>query len=139
MRGEYSTKQREAILDFLKNASQHITPSEILTHLKETGVGISLATVYRTLDKLCAEGVVRKMSMGDSCGSCYQYVAQSDCHSHFHLKCLECGRLIHLSCDFLANMEKHILAEHGFTISTGRTVIYGKCSACEGLKNSTIK
>ncbi len=137
MRGEYSTSQREAVLEFLKGASNHITPSEILTHLKETGVRISLATIYRTLDKLSAEGVIRKMSMGDGAGSCYQYIAKSDCHSHFHLKCIECGRLIHLSCDFLAEMEKHILAEHGFTISTGRTVIYGRCSDCESIKSKT--
>ncbi|MBQ7760958.1 MAG: transcriptional repressor [Clostridia bacterium] len=134
MRGEYSTSQRKAVLEFLKGASHHITPSEILAHLKESGRSISLATIYRTLDKLCSEGIVRKMSMGDGAGSCYQYIAQSDCHSHFHLKCIECGRLIHLSCDFLASMEKHILYEHGFTISTGRTVIYGKCSTCEALK-----
>ena len=101
---------------------------------KEQGVNISLATIYRTLDKLCSEGIARKMTMGDGAGSCYQYVQESDCHSHFHLKCIECGKLIHLSCDFLANMEKHIHKEHGFTISAGKTVIYGKCSDCEALK-----
>lgn len=134
MRGEYSTRQREAVLEFLKNASCHITPSQVLSFLKDKGISISLATVYRTLDKLCNEGVVRKMSMGDHSGSCYQYVATSDCFEHFHLKCIDCGKLIHLSCDFLANMEKHILDEHGFTISTGKTVIYGRCSTCESLK-----
>ena len=134
MRGEYSTKQRGAVLEFLKDASRHITPQEILTHLKESGVNISLATIYRTLDKLCTDGVVRKMTMGDGAGSCYQYVAESDCHSHIHLKCVECGKLIHLSCDFLANMESHIHKDHGFTISAGKTVIYGKCSDCEAIK-----
>jgi Fe2+ or Zn2+ uptake regulation protein len=27
-------------------------------------------------------------------------------------------------------MEKHILDEHGFTVSSGKTVIYGLCKSC---------
>lgn len=133
MKREYSTKQRTVILNFLRQASTHTTAKDILLHLKSQNIKVSSATVYRTLEKLEKEGAVRKMSMGDGLGACYQYTESASCHGHFHLKCIECGELIHLSCQFLDEMEKHIFDEHSFTISSGKTVIYGKCAKCMGL------
>ncbi|MBO5313347.1 MAG: transcriptional repressor [Clostridia bacterium] len=131
MRGEYSTKQRELILGFLKENNAHLSASDIILHLREQGYKISTATVYRTLEKFEQEGVVKKMIIGQGTGACYQYIDNGECNEHFHLKCIRCGRLIHLSCDFLQSMESHILKEHGFTVSSGRTIIYGICSSCE--------
>ncbi len=133
MKQEYSTKQRSVILELLKESSSHTTVKDILSRLKENGIRVSTATVYRTLEKFEKEGIVRKMSLGDGLGACYQYTDGVSCHGHFHLKCIECGELIHLSCDFLDKMEKHIYDEHSFTISSGRTVIYGKCAKCSSI------
>ena len=130
MRGEYSTRQREVILSFLKENNAHVTASDIVFHLKEQGHKISTATVYRTLDKLEKDGLVKKMVVENGSSACYQYVDGGDCHEHFHLKCIKCGLLIHLSCEFLQSMENHILGDHGFTVSSGRTVIYGLCHKC---------
>ena len=130
MRGEYSTKQREAVLSFLKENNAHISATDIIRHLKEQGYSVSTATVYRTLEKFEAEGLVRKMVIGQGTGACYQFVDRHDCHEHFHLKCIKCGALIHLSCDFLESLESHIYDDHGFTVSSGRTVIYGTCATC---------
>lgn len=132
MRGEYSTKQRDAILSFLKENNAHVSASDIVFHLKEQGYKISTATVYRTLDKLVSDGVVRKMVVGDGSGACYQYLDGDGCSEHFHLKCIKCGKLIHLSCEFLHSLEQHIFEDHGFTVSSGRTVIYGTCAHCDG-------
>lgn len=137
MKREYSTKQRGVILELLKSTSTHVTASDILNRLKEKNINISTATVYRTLDKLEGEGVLKKMSLGDGLGACYQYTKDSECSQHFHLKCIECGELIHLSCEFLSEMEKHIFSEHSFTISAGKTVIYGKCAKCTGIENNS--
>ena len=130
MRGEYSTKQREAILGFLKENNAHITASDILYHLKNQGYKVSSATIYRALDKFEQEGIVKKMIVGEGTGACYQFVDGDCCAEHFHLKCIKCGKLIHMSCEFLHSMEKHIFEDHGFTISSGRTVIYGVCQEC---------
>ena len=132
MRGEYSTKQREAILAFLRENNAHVSASDIIFHLSEQGYNVSTATVYRALDKFEKEGLVKKMMVGDGVGACYQYADGEGCHEHFHLKCIKCGKLIHLSCEFMHEMEEHIFSDHGFTVSSGRTVIYGICSTCNG-------
>ena len=130
MRGAYSTKQREIILSLLRESSTHMTATDIIYLLQQRGIDLSSATVYRTLDRFEKDGIIRKMSTGDSSPSCYQLIDSSACHEHFHLKCIRCGRLIHLDCDFLQDMEKHIWNHHSFKISSGRTVIYGTCEEC---------
>ncbi len=137
MRSEYSTKQRSAILDFLKENSTHASVSDILYHLKEKNIKISVATIYRALERFESEGIIRKMVVGQGTGACYQYIESSSCMEHFHLKCIRCGRLIHLSCEFLEDMQNHIQREHSFSISSGRTVIYGTCNNCLGEKIDT--
>ena len=132
MKNEYTTKQRTAILDFLReNAHRHVKASDVVNYMRESGTKIGTATVYRTLEKFEDEGLVRKFIVDEHTGACYQFVGTpAACHSHFHLKCTECGKLIHLSCEFLENMEKHIYNEHGFTVSSAKTVIYGVCAEC---------
>ena len=132
MASEYKTKQRAIILDFLKENSAHVTARDIATHLSEQGIHIGVATVYRSLDRLCEQGIIRKFVIDERSGACYQYVQDAECNEHFHLKCISCGALIHMNCDFLKKMEEHIFDDHGFVVSSGKTVIYGLCSACRG-------
>ena len=35
-----------------------------------------------------------------------------------------------LDCGFIRRMEAHIEKEHGFTLDSGRTVLYGLCGRC---------
>lgn len=130
MKNEYATKQREIILNFLRENSAHITVADIILHLREQGISIGTATVYRTLEKFVNQGIVRKMTIDERSGACYQYVDNKHCSEHFHLKCINCGKLIHLSCDFLTSLENHIYEHHSFTVSSGKTVIYGTCGDC---------
>jgi len=135
MKNEYSTKPRALILAYLKENTAHVTATDIVNHLKEQNIKIGVATVYRTLDKFVSDGILRKMVVDERSGACYQYISK-ECSAHFHLKCLGCGDLIHLSCDFLSKMENHILNEHGFTVSSGKTVIYGLCKECSKKDNN---
>lgn len=135
MRGEYSTRQRALILEFMKESGAHHTVADIVEGLRSQGITVGTATVYRTLDKLLATGEIKKFVIDEKSGACYQYATDAECNRHFHLKCVKCGRLIHLSCEFLAEMENHILKDHGFTVSVGKTVIYGTCAFCSQAEN----
>jgi Fur family ferric uptake transcriptional regulator len=46
------------------------------------------------------------------------------------LKCETCGSLIHVDCDFLNEIEKHLFKTHNFRINTLKTVFYGICKKC---------
>lgn len=127
----YKTKQRSKVLDCLiQNKNKHMTAEDIVAYLKEHGAAVGKATVYRTLEKLLSEGNVRKYICEEGKSACFQYVEDNSCNSHFHLKCVKCGKLIHLECDYLSDLEKHIFEHHKFTVDNTKTVLYGICGDC---------
>ncbi|MDE6034675.1 MAG: transcriptional repressor [Ruminococcus sp.] len=128
----YKTRQKEKILDYLvSNSEKHTNVHEISGFLAEEGTPVSIATIYRQLDKLVEAGIVRRYNFDGKTGACYQYIDDhKDCHEHFHLKCIVCGKLIHLNCERLSGINHHIFEHHGFQVDPSQTVFYGKCSDC---------
>ncbi|MGN1098665.1 MAG: Fur family transcriptional regulator, partial [Clostridia bacterium] len=109
----------------------HVSAGDIAAHLRSVESSVGTATVYRQLDKMVEAGLVRKYSLDG--GACYQYVGGGQgCREHFHLKCLKCGALIHVDCEFLSGLAPHILEHHGFEVDNSRTVMYGICRECRG-------
>jgi Fur family ferric uptake transcriptional regulator len=132
MAESYRTKQRELIYNFLKeNGDLHITADEIAEHLKKQGSRVSLATIYRYLDRLVARNIVRKYHLGNGTSACYQYIEDTpDCTGHFHLKCMGCGELIHMECSDLEHFFSHLRDRHNFKADLSQTVVYGECAKC---------
>lgn len=128
----YMTKQRLQVLECMTlNREKHMTADEIREDLKKFGVEIGKSTVYRTLERLIEEGKVRKYISDEGTSACYQYIDENgSCVSHFHLKCTQCGRLIHLECDYLKDIERHVFEHHKFTVDNTKTVLYGICGEC---------
>jgi len=135
-RSGYKTRQREALTKYLqKNFGRHVTVSGISEHFRDAGEPISLATIYRFLSSMTASGMVRKYTVEGVGSACYEYIGQRGGQTDagtFHLKCEQCGRLIHLQCALLKETGLHIRDEHGFRIDPGRTVLYGVCGSCRG-------
>ena len=133
-RSKYNTKQRETILGYLETVpGQHITAGDVYDHFKRLGVRIGQSTVYRQLENLVSDGVINKYIIDGSSPACFEYVG-TDCHADgevcFHCKCEKCGRLIHLHCDDLIEIQSHLRSEHHFTLDPLRTVFYGLCEDC---------
>ena len=129
----YHTKQQEELLNYLcSTPGQHHTVAQIRDHFSGGEQAIGMATIYRHLERYVSEGKVRKYQLETGDGACYEYVEQADaCASHFHCKCVICGRLIHLNCDELQEIREHLLKEHGFAWDACRTVFYGVCQTCQ--------
>lgn len=129
----YHTKQKERILDLLKTyAGEHLTVSDLGKQLEENGTPVGTATIYRYLEQLTEEGVLRKYILDGKSSACYQYLGEHvTCQEHFHLKCLSCGTLFHVQCTFLDEMQAHIAAHHHFQIDHTKTVLYGYCEQCQ--------
>lgn len=128
----YKTKQKDLILNYFKESNKrHITAEELVDHLKEKGNTVGKSTVYRTLDRLVEQGIIRRFFIEEGYGACYQYSGESNkCEEHFHLKCVSCGELLHIQCKLLMEVEKHILKDHDFSVDNRKTVLYGRCHKC---------
>ncbi len=133
-RSAYRTKQREMLLEFLRSVSDvHITAADVCAYFKEQGAAIGQSTVYRRLERLVDEGIVHKYTIDKNSPACFKYIgAESHNRSKacFHCRCEKCGRLIHLSCEEMSEMQTHLLTEHRFKMDPIRTVIYGLCEEC---------
>jgi len=103
-RKSYTTKNRLVILDYLKeNCSTTISAADIKKHLEEKEISVNTTTVYRLLDKLCAENIIIKYSDINSDKAVYQYAGEKGhCREHLHLKCIKCGKVMHLDCGYIA-------------------------------------
>lgn len=132
----YKTKQREAILNCLReNKDKHVTVEMIISYLKSGGNSVGQTTVYRTLDKLVADGILIKYATLNGISTCYQYLEQSENNAmHCHLVCVKCGQLIHLDCSYVDELSIHIQKEHHFSLDNLKTVLYGCCENCSALK-----
>lgn len=130
---KYKTKQQDLILNYLKEHSQgHVTVDQIYESLRSSEQQVGKTTVYRCLERLIEEGAVRKYIVEDGMSACFQYISSSKkCKEHYHLKCCKCGELIHLSCDFLGQVNQHIYQEHHFIVDSSKTVFYGICEKCQ--------
>lgn len=131
MKREYNTEQKRKIIDFLKiNSERHFTIDEIAESVCEEET-LGKSTVYRQVSKLLESGDIRRFEASNSKSFVYQYAnVKASCNDHYHLKCVDCGRLIHMECVKLDKVREHIKKEHGFIVGCDRSVIYGKCAEC---------
>ncbi len=131
---KYQTKQREILLDYLeKIPGEHFTAGDICDYFKTRGKSIGQSTIYRQLEELVDEGIINKYHLTPTDPACFEYIGpdvHQDGETCFHCKCEKCGKLIHLHCDELIEIQTHLLQEHNFTLDPIRTVFYGLCESC---------
>ena len=103
---KYKTKQKEMILDLFKNnPGRHFTASDICRNLNNIGQ----ATVYRKLEDLVSEGILEKFITDPSSPACFELSEHEGKREHcHHMRCTECGSLIHLKCEELDDITKHL-------------------------------
>lgn len=128
----YNTAQGKLILEYMASlGDKHVTAHQIVRHFETAAVVIGQTTVYRHLERLVAEGKIRKYLVSEGKSACYQYIGRNKaCQEHFHLKCERCGTLIHVDCTLLDKMQGHLLHEHDFQINLLKTTLYGTCGNC---------
>ncbi|MEL7473166.1 MAG: transcriptional repressor [Planctomycetota bacterium] len=93
------TRQREAIYDALRMTDAHPTAEELFESVRTGEEGLSLATIYNTLDAFVRTGLARVTRCG--AGPC-RYDA--DVRDHVHLICPD-GRVM----DVPASLSREVL------------------------------
>lgn len=115
------SRQRDAVYQELCLRKDHPTANELYFAIKEKIPSISLATVYRNLTQLEADGKILRITGGLSDRF------DGDITPHSHFVCLSCGRVI----DICVKKEGKDEIEDFGGIITGKTVTYsGYCPEC---------
>lgn len=125
MKSAYNTKQRSAVLGFFEeHAQEQFTIDELISGLDSSAPGKS--TVYRLVGKLEEEGALRRFSREGTSKAVYQLAGANCCSEHLHIKCVDCGLLIHLDHDAQDELTKST----GFVIDDSLSMLYGVCADC---------
>lgn len=138
MRKEYKTDSKSAVIEFMKrNSDRHFTVEEIICEMERDGLEPSKSTVYRHVARLTKDSILKRFECEGKDSFVYQYADfQCDCQMHFHLKCIKCGKLIHMECEKMNGIKEHILSDHGFLIG-GDAMINGVCLDCSNTREAS--
>ena len=107
------TDQRQAIWDEIRNNNEHRDAEDIYLKLKEGNVKVSRATVYRTIDVLVKNRLVRKMDVGEGRSL---YEPRLDDEHHDHMICLDTGDIIEFYNKELEDLQDTIAKKHGYKV-----------------------
>lgn len=133
-KNQYKTRQLKELISYLETIPQrHVTVNDIRDFFKSNGKSIGTATIYRHLERMTEEGLIRKYIIDETSSACYEYIGEKKaCHksSCFHCKCKICGRLIHIQSNELLNISELLKTRHNFTVDLQQTVFYGICDVC---------
>jgi Fur family ferric uptake transcriptional regulator len=120
---ERDTRQRRAIREVLEAAGRPLSPQELLRGARRRAPTLGLATVYRTVRGLVAEGSLTPVSLP---GEPARYERAGKGHHH-HFRCRACDRVFEVEGCRQARVAQ---APRGFVIEDHEVVWYGRCASC---------
>ena len=122
-----TTRQRAAIRLVIQRAKRPLTPQEVLEGARAAVRALGMATVYRTLKLLAAEGTVQVITLP---GESPRYEMGVSAHHH-HFQCTACRRVYDIpGCP--GNLRR--MAPRGFRVEHHDVTLYGRCSDCSKRK-----
>ncbi|MBI4638718.1 MAG: transcriptional repressor [Candidatus Rokubacteria bacterium] len=124
VRGLRLTRPRRIILDVVRSTDVHPSASFVYRRVRRRLPSVSLATVYRNLRTLAAEGLL--MERADASG--LRFDGKTDPHDHF--TCLRCGRIYDVPVSPNGGVRTRVAATTGFEVLNHRIEFYGRCGAC---------
>ena len=116
------TKQRELIINILKQSDRHMTADEIFFLAKLKMPSIAMATIYNNLNAMHEAGMIKRLHI-DGVADCFDKIMEP----HDHLLCDKCGKITDVSLPALADsLEREI----GCEIEDYELTIHYVCDEC---------
>lgn len=129
-KGYKLTAQRECILGIIiENKDKHLTVDEIYKYVYEKNRTIGIATVYRTILLFEELGVISKLIFDDRIIR-YELSSFDEEHTHHHLICVKCNKIMEVKEDLLEELEKQVENKYEFKILDHNLKILGICNKC---------
>jgi len=121
------THQRQAVWDELAASDGHRDAEEIYLALRNSDLNVSRATVYRTIDVLVKNNLVRKLELGDGRA---RYEHKMDIAHHDHLICVQCGKIEEFMDNMIENRQEMIVQKFGYKLIRHIHQLFVICDEC---------
>ncbi len=123
-RGLKLTPQRQLLFRLLYGNEAHPSAELLFAAASEVMPGISLRTVYQTLNELVAIEEIRTLDLGDG-----PLRFDPNIDRHHHLLCRSCASLVDVYVEQVPLPGTNDL--HGFAVETADVVYRGRCASCQ--------
>jgi Fur family peroxide stress response transcriptional regulator len=120
------TRQREVILNVLRNTDTHPTADWIYDEVRKVMPKISKGTVYRNLNILQDMGEISELKLSKAAT---RYEGKQE--NHYHFRCEKCGRVFDLYESVDTNLDERVAKKTGFRVSYHRLEFRGVCKDCQ--------
>lgn len=120
------TRQRAAVEALLVGIDDFMSAQALHARLRDQGQNVGLATVYRTLQAMTADGDVDMMRTGDG-EAVYRRCSTGH---HHHLVCRTCGRTVEVEGPAVERWAERIGADNNFSDVVHTLEVFGTCSDC---------
>ncbi len=119
---------RKAILSLLLKVREPLSPADILGLLEKSKILANKTTIYRELDFLKKQDMIRELQLGDTA----KYYEIKSGNHHHHVICVKCDKVedVVLEKD-LDLQEKSIAKSKKFKILNHSLEFYGVCKGCQ--------
>ena len=121
------TAPRRALAGLIAARGGHFTADELLGESRRRRLGVTRATIFRSLDVLADLGVVERLDLptGE-----HAFVACEPAHHH-HIVCSSCGRSTGVEDHGLERVAEAIERSTGYRVDTHRLELFGLCPSCQ--------
>lgn len=119
------TSQRRAVLEVVRQATDHPTALEIFQRVQSLHPGIAYATVYTALRALVKQGLIHELKFGDNAS---RFDARLE--EHHHMLCLDCGDLVEVDVTLTPEQVAAAVRQTGFRIKQHHIQFMGHCPKC---------
>ncbi len=122
--GRRITEQRKVVLDYLADTKEHPSANQVYQEARKRYPGLSLATVYNTLEALVKIGIIKVIEF-----NAMDNRHETNLTPHVNLICTVCGKILDFEEGFNVNPEM-ARAKLGFEVKDYRMEYYGTCAEC---------
>ncbi len=122
------TQQRQLIWDELCRSGSHRDAEDIYLSLRSNSVNVSRATVYRTIDVLVKNNLVRKLELGEGRA---RYERKDMGEHHDHIICIECGKIEEFLDNSIESQQDKIYEKYGYKHVRHIHQLFGICKDCQ--------
>ncbi|MGA7146969.1 MAG: transcriptional repressor [Microbacterium sp.] len=127
-----NTWQRDRVREALGDATGFVSAQSLHASLREENTGIGLATVYRALAGLAAQGEADSLQSPE--GEALYRACTSTGHHH-HLICRGCGLTVEIEATDVEQWAQQTAEKHGFRDAEHIVDIFGLCAACASARD----
>lgn len=121
------TSERQTLVRAILDTQDHFEPDDLLVNLRQQGIRVGKATIYRTLPLLVDCGILRRAFLG---GSRAYYEHALGPVPHDHMVCRRCGRVIEFDSTEVLQLREQLARSADFEAISHRFQILGVCSHC---------